>query len=117
MENEYRNVNRLMKHKFNIADAVLVGMEAAVIIHDLRFWLDLEKYRSVHDYNGEEYYWIESSHEEFAKKFPYIKKRKIGNILRKLEKDGIIFSANFEQDYGNYRIVKYYTIPSLYQLT
>ena len=100
-----------MRHKFFIADAVRFGMEAAAIIYNIRFWLEKEKYRSVHEYNGKEYYWMAMSYEVFHQKLPYLNKRKIGNILRKLEKRGTILSAYFGNDYEK---VKHYTIPSLY---
>ena len=113
-ENKYRNQNGLKEHRFNVADAVQFGMEAAAIIYNLRFWLDKERYRSVHEYDGKEYYWIGLSHEEFSGRIPYITKRKIGKILRRLEKSGTIISENFKQDFGFRYKVKHYTIPNLY---
>lgn len=123
MEKEYRNKKgKLQEHKFLVTDAIDFGVEEAVILYDLRFWLDLsesnpEQFGIIHEYKGKEYYWIESTHDDFAKKFPYMNKRKIGNVLRTLKKKGIIFAEYFDrptEHIGCSDRIRYYTIPDLY---
>ena len=114
-ENEYRNENGLKEHHFNIADAVQYGTDKAVLLYNLRFWLDYNKAnkKNIHKHiNGKEYYWTFNSGEAFAELFPYMKRRKISRHLRELEEAGVIISGNFNR--MRYDRTKWYTIPSLY---
>lgn len=115
---EHRNkIGNLVEHHFHIDDAVKVGIEKAILLYNLRFWLEHNKARGLHKNehtDGKEYYWTYNSGEAFAILFPYMSSRGIRKWLLEMEKDNLIISNNFNKT--NYDRTKWYTIPDLYQV-
>lgn len=94
-------------HSFDIVDAQTHGMEAAVILHNLRFWL--QKNAANHKHAYDDYYWTYNSATAFAELFPYMTANQIQKILKKLEAKGVIFSGNYNKD--KLDRTKWYTLP------
>lgn len=106
-------------HSFSIEDAQKYGIEKAILLQNLRFWLDKELANSerdsedsgpkVKEHEGADYVWTYNSARAFANLFPYMAPRSIGRWLGELEADGIIISGVFNK--AAYDKTKWYTMP------
>lgn len=106
-------------HSFNISDAENHGVNKAILLHNLRFWLDKELANTdrdekdsgpkVREHDGTEYVWTYNSASAFSVLFPYMTAKSIGRWLRELEDDGVIISAVHNKQ--KYDKTKWYTMP------
>jgi len=94
-------------HHFQISDAVLHGVEKAVLLNNLKYWLDHAKANRKKAIDG--YYWTFNSATSFAELIPYISPKKIGRLMRELEADGVIITGNYNR--AGYDRTKWYTMP------
>ena len=84
-----------MDHSFNIKAAKLYGVEEAVLLHNIYFWIKKNKANNRHFYDG--YFWTYNSVEAFSELFPYWTKRQVERILNNLIKKGAIIKANYNE--------------------
>ena len=70
-----------MIHSFDIDDAVKYGMTEAVILHNLRFWIEKNKANGKHFHDGR--YWTYNSVKAFEELFPYLTYRNIRSAIEK----------------------------------
>ncbi len=96
-------------HVFSIDDAIEHGVEKAVILQNLRFWLDKVKANNKDTHKHDGFYWTYNSARAFAELFPYFTERKIQRLLTQLEEDGIIMSGNYNK--MAYDRTKWYSMP------
>ena len=95
-------------HIFNVDDAVEHGMEKAVILQNMRFWLDKNKANGTNLHDG--YYWTYNSAEAFFKLFPYLKSAKIiQRLLKSMVAEGLLLAGNYNQK--GYDRTKWYSMP------
>lgn len=99
-------------HSFFPSEAEKYGVNKAVLLYNIRFWLDKNKANERNIHNG--YVWTYNSATSFSKLFPYMKSGSIKNWLKELEDDGILMSGNYNK--SNYDRTKWYTIPSEYAI-
>lgn len=97
-----------MVHHFNVEIAKKYGVEEAVIIYNLAFWLMHNKANNKNYYDG--YYWTYNSARAFEELFPYFNSKKISRLLNKLEELNVIKSGNYNP--VAYDRTKWYTISS-----
>ena len=95
-----------MDHHFNIEDAKKYGVECAVLLKNIGFWIEKNKANKKHFYEGR--YWTYNSAEAFASMFNYWSVSQIRRLLCKLEKEGILISGNFNK--AGYDKTKWYSI-------
>lgn len=110
-------MERTITHAFNVSDAVQYGVEEAVLLYNLRFWLDKNKAnkRNAHKHSdGEYYYWTYNSAKAFVELFPYMSEDKVQRVLKAMESKGIIISGNFNT--AKYDRTKWYSIPQEYHI-
>lgn len=85
-------------HSFSVAAACKVGVNCAVILQSIYYWV------TKNEANGNSYhdgrYWTYNSVKAFSDMFPYLSKGQIDGVLKRLERDGYIVT-------GNYNKVKY----------
>lgn len=93
-------------HAFNIEDAKQYGVDSAIILHNLRFWLDHNKANGSHINDG--YVWTYNSARAFSELFPYWSSNKIQKLLKKLEGDGVVITGNYNK--AGYDKTKWYTL-------
>lgn len=101
------------EHHFIIEEAKKYGIEKAILLYNIRFWLDKNKVNNRHIYekDGVKYVWTYNSSAGFAELFPYMKPRSIARYLSELEQtDGKVISGNFNK--RGYDRTKWYTIPT-----
>lgn len=94
-------------HSFYIEDAEKHGVEKAVILYNLRFWLEKNKANEKNLHDG--YYWTYNSAKAFAALFPYYNASKIHRLLTQLENDGLVLSGNYNK--AGYDRTKWYSMP------
>ena len=82
-----------MDHHFEVEDARTHGVEKAVILYNLKYWIRHNKANSVHEHDG--HTWTYNSARAFAVLFPYFDAQKIGRMLLQLEEAGVILSGNY----------------------
>ena len=95
-------------HIFNVDDAVEHGMEKAVVLQNMRFWLDKNKANGTNLHDG--YYWTYNSAEAFFKLFPYFKSAKvIQRLLKSMVSEGLLLAGNYNKK--GYDRTKWYSMP------
>jgi len=102
-----------MEHSFCIEDATNLSIEKAIILKNLRFWLDKNKANRKNAADG--HYWTYNSSKAFAELFPYMKEKSISRWLKELEEDGLIKSGSYNK--SAYDRTKWYTIPAEYAIS
>ena len=100
----------MSEHSFSVEDAMKYGIEGAVIIKNLKFWLDKNIANKKHVHDGE--VWTYNSIEAFHMLFPYLKPKQIIRVLEKLKNKGVIKTGNFNAK--KYDRTKWYTLTGYY---
>lgn len=77
----------------NVAEAV--GVEAAVMLANLHFWIVKNEANKKHFHDGD--YWTYNSQEAFTKIFPFWSRRQIQRILTNLKDDEYIKIGNYNE--------------------
>ncbi len=106
-----------MTHSFDVEIANELGIEKAIIIQNLIFWINKNIANKVNIHDGKTYTY--NSYEAFAELFPYMKLNTIKRVIRELENDGYIESRN-DLNSTSYDKTKWYCIcdtPLLKNLT
>ncbi len=85
-----------MNHSFNIKDAKTYGVNCAVILENIRFWVAKNKANDKHNYDGK--YWTYNSIPAFQELFPYLSYDQIRRALSKLVEAGEIEKGNYNQN-------------------
>ena len=99
----------MAKHIFDVDIAVKYGFACAVILENIRYWIDKNKANEKHFYEGR--YWTYNSTKALCELFPYLSKNTIARSLKKLEDEGIIISGNFNT--VSYDRTKWYALTDL----
>ena len=94
-------------HSFDTKDAEKHGVESAVILYNLRHWLEKNKANGKHEHDG--FFWTYNSAAAFEKLFPYMNRRTISRNLQKLMIAGVVVIGNYNQK--GYDRTQWYTIP------
>lgn len=94
-------------HSFYIEEAEKHGVEKAVILYNLRFWLEKNRANKANEHDG--YYWTFNSAKAFAELFPYFGQRKIARLLQQLEDENVILSGCYNK--RKYDRTKWYSLP------
>ena len=81
-----------MNHSFNIDIATEYGIEEAIILENMYFWLEKNRVNQQHIIDGQ--VWTYNSQAALSKLFPYMNRSKIQRVMTKLENAGLIIKAN-----------------------
>ena len=84
-----------MTHSFEVDIATKYGIEAAIILHDLFYWLTKNKANDINFYDGR--YWDYNSLSAFKELYPYMKEYTIMSTLKRLKEKGIILTGCFNK--------------------
>jgi len=87
-----------MNYQFNIELATQYGVDEAIVLHNIIFWLRKNKSNKQNFHDGRT--WTYNSASAYEKLFPFWKSRKIARVLKSLEDRGVLLA-------GNYNAVKY----------
>ena len=95
-----------MEHNFNIDIAIKYGVDEAIMINHLFFWILHNEANEKNLHEG--YYWTFNSVSAFEKIFPYWSRRQIDRVLKSLETKGLILTGNYNK--SAYDRTKWYTL-------
>lgn len=93
-------------HSFNRSIAKELGINSAIILENMMFWLEKNKANNSNYYEGK--YWTFNSISAYGEIFDYLTERQIRYSLDKLEEKGIIETGNFNKK--GFDKTKWYTI-------
>lgn len=82
-----------MEHSFDIEIAQEYGMECAIILKHLYYWIKKNIACDKNFHDG--MYWTYGSVKSFCELFPYMGDKKIRNAINKLESSGLIIIGNY----------------------
>jgi hypothetical protein len=84
-----------MLHCFDPVVAEQFGVDEAILIQNMRFWIHHNQTNGTHFYEGR--YWTYNSHKAFAEQFPYWSFKQVRRIIDKLKQVGAIMVGTFNQ--------------------
>lgn len=84
-----------MTHIFDIEDAIKHGVDVAIMMQNLKFWIIKNHANKKNRFD--DHTWTYNSAEAFAILFPYWNVKQIRYILRKMLDDKIIISGNYNK--------------------
>ncbi len=84
-----------ISYQFDIGIAEKYGINEAIMLNNLIFWIRQNKANNKNFYDG--YYWTFNSIRAFSELFPFWTNRQIGYILDSLEKQNIIKKGNYNK--------------------
>ena len=100
-------------HSFNVHVAKKVGVNKAILLQYIEFWVDKNKANKVLIYEGKP--WVYHTASGFEEIFSYMKANTISKYLVELEKEGYLHSSqNIEKGKNRNNRVKYYTLGDAY---
>ena len=91
---------------FNCEYAKRFGVDEAIMLENLIFWIKKNKANGKHFHDGR--YWTYNSIKAFEELFPFWSKRQIERILKSLEKQNILYTGNYNK--SHYDRTKWYAI-------
>lgn len=95
-----------MIHNFDTNIAEKYGINAAIILQNMYYWIEKNRANEKHFHDG--YYWTYNSLKAFEELFPYMSTKQIRGALEKLEEEGIIVCGNYNN--STYDRTKWYAI-------
>lgn len=84
-----------MEHQFCVELASKYGIEEAIIIQNLYFWIKKNVANECNFYDGR--YWTYNSSKAFSVLFPYMNESKIYRVLKSLEQQEFIVKGNYNE--------------------
>lgn len=84
-----------MQHSFDIDIATEYGVNAAVILNNIAFWIKQNEANETNFYDGN--YWTFNSRRAYLELFPYMSKRQIDTAFQKLIDSGLIITGNYNK--------------------
>ena len=97
-----------MEHSFDIEIAKQYGVNCAIILKHIYFWVEHNRTNNKHLHDGK--YWTYNSVKAFSEQFEYLGEKQIRNSLDILEDEGLIEVGNYNQD-GRDK-TKWYTVTN-----
>ncbi len=95
-----------MDHSFNVQVAKHYGVNEAIMLNNLYFWVEKNRANKKNFHDGR--YWTYNSQEAFTELFPYWSRHKIQRILSSLEQSGLILKGNYNKN--NYDRTTWYSL-------
>ena len=95
-----------MGYYFELKPAMACGVDGAVMLSNLKFWIDKNRANEKHFHDGR--YWTYNSVKAFGELFPFWSKGQISTILNRLEKQNYIVSGNYNK--SAYDRTKWYAL-------
>ena len=100
--------NKTQMHHFDVEDAMKYGVEKAVVLSNIRFWLNNNKNKDLSAVKHDGYYWMYNTARDMSNVLPYFTQSKVQRLLKQLEDDGILIVGNYNK--VKYDRTKWYTL-------
>lgn len=84
-----------MKHIFDIEIAKTYGVNAAILLENLGYWIKQNEANETNYYDG--YYWTFNSRRAYREIFPYMSERQIDTAFRKLIDGGLVITGHYNK--------------------
>ena len=84
-----------MKHLFEVGIALRYGINAAILLEHLGYWIKKNEANGVNFYDGT--FWTYNSRRALRELFPYMSERQINTALEKLIEDGLVITGNYNK--------------------
>lgn len=84
-----------VKHHFSVSVAVEVGVNAAVVLENIAFWVRANRKAGRHKHDGK--HWTYGSTRHFAELFDYLSEKQVRGALDKLITCGYVETGNFNR--------------------
>lgn len=84
-----------VKHHFSVSVAVDVGVNAAVVLENIAFWVRANRKAGRHKHDGK--HWTYGSTRHFAELFDYLSEKQVRGALDKLITCGYVETGNFNR--------------------
>lgn len=84
-----------VKHHFGVSVAVEVGVNAAVVLENIAFWVRANRKAGRHKHDGK--HWTYGSTRHFAELFDYLSEKQVRGALDKLITCGYVETGNFNR--------------------
>lgn len=84
-----------MEHSFDINIAKKYGINSAILLKNLHFWIEKNKANKENFYDN--YYWTYNSRKAFAELFPYMNERQINYAMQKLIDNELVITGNYNK--------------------
>jgi len=85
-----------MNHSFDIEIAAKYGVNEAIFIENMRFWIAKNKANGRHFHDG--CYWTYNSMKAYAELFPYWTANQVRRIIENLVSHGVILVGNYNSN-------------------
>lgn len=96
----------MCKHYFDTAIAADVGINAAIVYENIKFWVNHNEKSGKNFKEGK--HWMYSTQKELSEQFEYLSVKQVRTALEKLETAGYIIKGNFNR--SGYDRTAWYTI-------
>lgn len=100
--------NKTQMHHFDVEDAMKHGVEKAVVLSNIRFWLNNNKNKDLSSVKHDGYYWMYNTAKDMSNVLPYFTQSKVQRLLKQLEDDGVLIVGNYNK--VKYDRTKWYTL-------
>ena len=94
------------KHFFCTQDAIKYGIDIALLLQHIKYWIDFNKDKESHFHKNK--IWFYQSAREMSEYLPFMNEKKIFRLLKKMEDKGLIESGNFNKK--QYDRTKWYSL-------
>lgn len=84
-----------MKHIFDVEIARKYGINAAVLLENLGYWIKQNEANGTNYFDG--HYWTYNSRRAYRELFPYMSERQINTAFEKLINDGLVITGNYNK--------------------
>ena len=84
-----------MIHVFDTDVAEKYGVNAAIILQNIAYWIKQNEANKTNFYDGN--YWTFNSNRAYRELFPYMSKRQIETAFKKLIDDGVLITGNYNK--------------------
>lgn len=85
----------MMIQQFSVKAAKDYGVNASILLTNIYQLIEHNQANDIDYHDG--YYWISSSLKSFSQFFPFLTQRQIEVELKKLEKEGLIITGNYNE--------------------
>lgn len=108
MNTDMTKQNKTQMHHFDIEDAMKYGVEKAIVLSNIRFWLNNNKNKDLSTVKHDGYYWMYNTAKDMSNVLPYFTQSKVQRLLKQLEDDGVLIVGNYNK--VKYDRTKWYTL-------
>lgn len=95
-----------VKHHFSVQVAVEVGVNAAVVLENIAFWVRANRRAGRHHHDGK--HWTYGSTRHFAELFDYLTEKQVRGAIHKLITCGYVETGNFNR--SSYDRTRWFTL-------